>query len=163
MNVCLEIRIKARQRQTQKFNDRYCYFKHKHIRNNYSVIRLSIRCFRLLEIVDYLLKPITFDRFFKAIERYLRQNCTPVNIIAIAPETPFIILKSGIKNYKINVADIIYIESIRDFIKVLTTESELTIKYKISTIEIELQHQRFLRVHRSFGPMYRQFVDAALR
>ncbi|MBB6501754.1 LytR/AlgR family response regulator transcription factor [Pedobacter cryoconitis] len=140
-----------------------------------------------LEIVDYLLKPITFDRFFKAIERYLRQNYKPVNIAATAPEIPFIILKSGVKNYKINVADIIYIESIRDYIKVSTTENELTIKYKISSIEIELQNHRFLRVHRSFivntekitsfspsivelgkkeipiGPLYKQSVDAALR
>ncbi|MBB5623626.1 DNA-binding LytR/AlgR family response regulator [Pedobacter cryoconitis] len=140
-----------------------------------------------LEIVDYLLKPITFDRFFKAVERYLRQHYKPINSIATVPETPFIILKSGIKNYKINVADIIYIESIRDYIKVLTTECELTIKYKISNIEIELKSQRFLRVHRSFivniekitsfspsmvelgkkeipiGPMYKQIVDTALR
>lgn len=140
-----------------------------------------------LEIVDYLLKPITFDRFFKAVERYLRQYHKPVNVVSTAPEIPFITLKSGIKNYKINVADIIYIESIRDYIKILTTESELTIKYKISHIEIELRSQRFLRVHRSFivntekitsfspsivelgkkeipiGPMYKQSVDAALR
>lgn len=140
-----------------------------------------------LEIVDYLLKPITFDRFFKAIERYLRRNHKPVNTASTSQETSFIILNSGIKNYKINIADIIYIESIRDYIKILTTENELTIKYKISTIETELQNQRFLRVHRSFivnteritsfspsiieigqkeipiGPMYRQSVDAALR
>ena len=67
-----------------------------------------------------------------------------------SPTATFIMLKSGIKHYKINVASILYIESIKDYIKVSTTENELIIKYKISDIETELHNQGFLRVHRSF-------------
>jgi len=105
-----------------------------------------------LEVTDYLLKPITFDRFFKAIERFLRHNSNPGKIVAVdqTPTASFIMLKSGIKHYKINVATILYIESIKDYIKVSTTENELIIKYKISDIETKLHNQGFLRVHRSF-------------
>jgi len=105
-----------------------------------------------LDVTDYLLKPITFDRFFKAIERYLRQTSKPAKIVTVdqSPTATFIMLKSGIKHYKINVASILYIESIKDYIKVSTTENELIIKYKISDIETELHNQGFLRVHRSF-------------
>jgi two-component system LytT family response regulator len=105
-----------------------------------------------LEVTDYLLKPITFDRFFKAIERYLRHHSNPGKIVTADQTTtaPFIVLKSGIKHYKINVATILYIESIKDYIKVITRENELIIKYKISDIETDLHNQGFLRVHRSF-------------
>ena len=105
-----------------------------------------------LEVIDYLLKPITFDRFFKAIERFLRHNSKPGKMVTIGQASPasFIILKSGIKHFKINIATILYIESIKDYVKVSTMENEQIIKYKISDIETELDNQVFLRVHRSF-------------
>jgi len=141
-----------------------------------------------LEVTDYLLKPITFDRFFKAIERYLRHHSNPGKMITADPNptASFIMLKSGIKHYKINVATILYVESIKDYIKVITREIELIIKYKISDIETDLHNQGFLRVHRSFlinkeeitsfsalvvwvgqreipiGPMYRESVIEVL-
>ncbi|KRD12353.1 two-component system response regulator [Flavobacterium sp. Root901] len=104
-----------------------------------------------LEIVDYLLKPITFDRFFKAADRYLRMNA-PVNSKIISPvQEDFIFIKNGAKFNKVSVDSILYIESIKDYIVVHQKEGiKLTAKYKISDIELELQDKHFLRIHRSF-------------
>ncbi|KAF2510574.1 LytR/AlgR family response regulator transcription factor [Flavobacterium foetidum] len=104
-----------------------------------------------LEIVDYLLKPITFDRFFKATDRYLRIN-SPVNNKIITPtQEDFIYIKNGPKFNKISVASILYIESVKDYIVVHQKEGvKLNAKYKISDIEMELQDKNFLRIHRSF-------------
>jgi len=104
-----------------------------------------------LDIIDYLLKPITFDRFFKATDRYLRIS-SPVNNKVITPlQEDFIYIKNGPKFNKINVESILYIESVKDYIVIHQKENvKLTAKYKISDIEIELQDKNFLRIHRSF-------------
>ncbi|MFK7770890.1 MAG: LytR/AlgR family response regulator transcription factor [Saprospiraceae bacterium] len=108
-----------------------------------------------LDVVDYLLKPITFDRFFKAVERYLREN--PIHLLPQNPATSssdsedvFILLKSGSKYHKVAINSILYIESLKDYIKVHTTENRIVSKYKISDIEKELAGKSFLRIHRSF-------------
>ena len=104
-----------------------------------------------LDIVDYLLKPITFDRFFKAVDRYLRIS-GPVNNKVIMPtQEDFIYIKNASKYNKINVDSILYIESVKDYIIVHQKDGiKLNAKYKISDIEIELQDKSFLRIHRSF-------------
>ncbi|CAN5246584.1 LytTR family DNA-binding domain-containing protein [soil metagenome] len=103
-----------------------------------------------LDIVDYLLKPITFDRFFKAVERYLRGFDQNIPLIPSGTETQFINVKSGYKHLKINVAEILYIESLKDYIKIHTAGKEIMVKYKISDFDLELAGMGFLRVHRSF-------------
>jgi two-component system, LytTR family, response regulator len=104
-----------------------------------------------LGVVDYLLKPITFDRFFKSVDKFLNEiNTAQALTIEITIE-PYLLLKSGIKNHRIAKKDILYIESDKDFVKViLTDKSTITCKTKISDLEIELQNDTFLRVHRSF-------------
>jgi two-component system LytT family response regulator len=103
-----------------------------------------------LDIVDYLLKPITFDRFFKSIERYLRNNNQTVAAILPSSETQFIYIKSGTRYFKLNTDDILYAESLKDYIKLHTTGKEIISKYKISDLEKDLISKGFLRVHRSF-------------
>ncbi len=104
-----------------------------------------------LDIVDYLLKPITFERFFKAIEKYLRinekiklplsQNSTTNEVLTI---------KSNNKFYKINIDEILYIESQKDYVKLWLKDREVIAKYKISDLEAKLIDKEFLRTHRSF-------------
>ncbi len=104
-----------------------------------------------LGVVDYLLKPITFERFFKAVDRFLNEASKSEVKIKESIENEFIVVKSGIKNYKINIKDILYIESLKDYIKINTIDGKsVTSKYKISDIEAELYSNHFLRIHRSF-------------
>lgn len=96
-----------------------------------------------LEAVDYLLKPITFERFFKSVERILR------NIDDSKDD--FIILKTERMHRKLSLANIIYIESQGNDIKVTLTSNESFIsKSKTTDLELLLASKGFVRIHRSF-------------
>ncbi len=103
-----------------------------------------------LDIVDYLLKPITFDRFFKAIDRYLRSVQTQVGVLPEAGITEFIYVKVGGKFHKLYADDILYVESLKDHVVIHGVGQKINAKYKISDIEIELKPFNFIRIHRSF-------------
>lgn len=108
-----------------------------------------------LEVLDYLLKPITFERFFKAIEKFLRNVNTSTPIETASHSQPkadnFLLIKSGNKHHKVLIKDILYIESLKDYIQFhLNDDKRIISKYKISDIENELKTQSFLRVHRSY-------------
>ncbi len=106
-----------------------------------------------LNAVDYLLKPIIFDRFFKAIQKFLATQKTveKETIIQTKPtqKNNFIYISKGRKKVKIWYDDILYIESFKDYIKIHLKEETHTIKYKISVFETELD-DRFVRIHRSY-------------
>ena len=103
-----------------------------------------------LDVVDYLLKPVTFDRFFKSVERYLRMNHQPLTHVLSSSEPQFIYLKSGYKYFKLDLQQIFYIESRKDYIRVITKEKIIVSKYKLSDLEKELEGKGFLRIHRSY-------------
>jgi len=103
-----------------------------------------------LGVIDYLLKPITFDRFFKAIERYLNTTNRVAPELLSSSEAQFIYLKSGHKYFKVDTRDILYAESLKDYVNVHTREKVITSKYKISDLEKELDGKGFLRIHRSY-------------
>ena len=105
-----------------------------------------------LEVVDYLLKPIPFDRFLKAIGRVIQQPLsTPVeNKIVSEPTEQPIFFKVDKKMVKIKVCDILYIESIKDYVKVKTPDKEIITQQKISYLEESLPKHIFIRIHRSF-------------
>jgi two-component system LytT family response regulator len=105
-----------------------------------------------LDIVDYLLKPITFDRFFKAIERYMRSDnrALPALTLPAVAEPLNIYIKSGYRNVRVNTDDILYMESLKDYVKIITAGGAITTKYRISDMENELSEKGFLRIHRSF-------------
>lgn len=101
-----------------------------------------------LNVVDYLLKPIVFNRFFKAIEKFLDTQVV-VEANTKTTELTHIFVQSNKKNIKVSYDEILYIESIKDYIKIHTTASSLIIKHSISTFEDKLDHN-FIRVHRSY-------------
>ena len=107
-----------------------------------------------LNVVDYLLKPITFTRFFKAINKFLnsrKQETAPiVQIVTSKPTAPeFIYVNANKKHIKILFQDILYVESIKDYIRIHTTDQRITTKDKISEFEQKVPDY-FLRIHRSF-------------
>jgi DNA-binding LytR/AlgR family response regulator len=95
-----------------------------------------------LEVADYLLKPISFERFLKSIGKTV--PATP------ASQESFIYFKVDKKMVKTKIADILYIESIKDYVKVRTAEKEIVTQQKISYLDESLPRTQFLRVHRSF-------------
>ncbi|WP_034059494.1 LytR/AlgR family response regulator transcription factor [Lacinutrix jangbogonensis] len=101
-----------------------------------------------LNVVDYLLKPIVFTRFFKAIEKFLDTQ-TVVDTNNISEESTHIFVQSNKKNIKVLFEDVLYIESIKDYIKIHTSDDKLIIKHGLSTFEDKLD-DRFIRVHRSY-------------
>lgn len=110
-----------------------------------------------LDVVDYLLKPISFDRFFKAINKYFQlTNAVSPSATAVASpqaETAsksYFYVKINKKHHKVLLNEISYIESIKDYVKIHLPDSELVAKEKISEIEAQLPAKQFLRIHRSF-------------
>lgn len=105
-----------------------------------------------LEIVDYLLKPIPFDRFLKAVGRVIQQPVTTVvkNVVASEPTDQPLFFKVDKKMVKVKMNDILYIESIKDYVKVKTHDKEIITQQKIGYLEESLPKHIFLRIHRSF-------------
>jgi two-component system, LytTR family, response regulator len=104
-----------------------------------------------LEVIDYLLKPITFERFFKAVERYMRSVPAEQTVSSIAAPKPVTIqVKAGNKFYNLPLNSILYVESQKDYVKIRTTEREIVSKNKISDLSEQLTNAGFLRIHRSF-------------
>lgn len=104
-----------------------------------------------LNIIDYLLKPISFDRFLKAINKYFEAiKVIPIEKPVIPSEnTDYLLVNMNKKNYKILFEDIIYAESLKDYIKIHTIDSIITTKKKISDFEQRLPSY-FLRTHKSY-------------
>ena len=108
-----------------------------------------------LDAVDYLLKPISFDRFLKAVSKIMQ---TPLSETRADDDTQnkksgsvgHISFRSDRKMIKVALSDILYIESIRDYIKVVNTASTIITKQSISSVEEILPKENFLRIHRSY-------------
>ncbi|MBI5370883.1 MAG: response regulator transcription factor [Sphingobacteriales bacterium] len=106
-----------------------------------------------LNVLDYLLKPIRFNRFLKAVNK-LRQltesGPAPVYVHPAQAERAHVFFNVGKKKVKIYFDDILYIESLREYIKITTKEKNILTKYQLTEIEAVLKNNNFLRIHRSF-------------
>jgi DNA-binding LytR/AlgR family response regulator len=106
-----------------------------------------------LQAVDYLLKPISFERLLQAVNKYLNETtpvltAEPVEIVSEKSESIFV--RSDRKMIKINFAEILFIESLADYIKIHLKGSNVVTRETISSIEAKLPQQDFIRVHRSY-------------
>lgn len=106
-----------------------------------------------LDIVDYLMKPILFERFLKAVNKAFpngANNSTVTNVVDENKSVAFIYLRADRKMVKVMLPDILYIESMKDYIKVITINGTIVTKQSISSMEEMLPEKSFARVHRSF-------------
>jgi DNA-binding LytR/AlgR family response regulator len=109
-----------------------------------------------LDAVDYLLKPISFERFLKAVNKVMDTNLhTLENNLFFADNKnkqadAFITVRADRKNLKVPLDDILFIESLKDYIKVVTSSKTIITKQSISSIEEVLPQKDFLRIHRSY-------------
>lgn len=105
-----------------------------------------------LNVLDYLVKPIPFPRFLKAVNKLAnRLNLERDNVSEVSiKEEPFIFLKVDKKLMKIKLNDILYIESLKDYIKVITVVGDYLVHKSMTSISEELPSEYFIRIHRSF-------------
>lgn len=110
-----------------------------------------------LDVVDYLMKPIRFDRFLKAVNKAFPLNNTAAVLKPVAPEVvaekkneSFVYFRADRKMVKVMLDDILYIESMKDYIKVHTLQGVIITKQSISSVEAMLPGKLFVRTHRSF-------------
>lgn len=104
-----------------------------------------------LNVLDYLVKPIPFERFLKTINKVYQQLYihTSIGDTSLQQE-PHIFLKVDKKLLKINLNDILFIESLKDYIKVITKIGDYVVHKSLTAITEELPISNFLRIHRSF-------------
>ena len=102
-----------------------------------------------LHAADYLVKPITEARFREAIDKAERLLGTTVSRAA-QPETDHLFLKQDTKLVKVFFEDILYVEALKDYSKVVTKQKPLLASEHLKLMETLLPGNRFLRVHRSY-------------
>jgi len=108
-----------------------------------------------LDVVDYLMKPFAFDRFYKAVQKAEellkgREQRQKISKEPDKEEDTFIFIKSGKKTYKVNLDEILYIEALGDYVKIFTTEKMIVSYQSLKNIETLLPSGSFPRIHKSF-------------
>ena len=104
-----------------------------------------------LNILDYLVKPIPFNRFLKTINKVYQQLYIGANVNeTLIQHEPHIFLKVNKKLVKVNLNDILFIESLKDYIKVITKLGDYVVHKSLTAITEELPQSNFIRVHRSY-------------
>lgn len=105
-----------------------------------------------LNVLDYLLKPISFERFMQAIEKYFTffNHDNEVSFHDAGTNDEFLYLKEKNLVHKIPLVEIIFVESLGDNLTIHTNDRRITSRCTISSIEKHLEEHGFLRIHRSF-------------
>jgi len=107
-----------------------------------------------LNVIDYLVKPVSFERFAKYINRFLEIRSTAEEDHKKTTPgkrgTDYIFLKADKKHHKIELKDFLWAESMGDYILVYTTSEKITAKERIGAIAELLPDDRFIRIHRGF-------------
>ena len=117
-----------------------------------------------LDVIAYLLKPITFEKFLKAVEKATQLKNEKLAVIeekktvytegvvqAIPNDTqPFIFVKDGTKLVKIRLPDILYIEGLKDYVSIYTREKKIVTLQTMKSLESQLPDNQFIRIHNSY-------------
>ncbi|KAA9037260.1 response regulator transcription factor [Ginsengibacter hankyongi] len=109
-----------------------------------------------LDAVDYLLKPISFERFLKAVNKVFQtdivapESVYQTNELISETSAPWLYVRADRKMIKVLLNDILYIEALSDYVKIITSSKTIVTKQLISTLEETLTKDNFIRIHRSF-------------
>jgi len=111
----------------------------------------AVECFDL-DVLDYLVKPIPFQRFLKSMNKVTQQMYKDITLTSEENQInkSFIFLKVEKVLVKIKYEDIFYIESLKDYIKVFSKTGDYLVHKSLTAITEELPKNQFLRIHRSF-------------
>jgi two-component system, LytTR family, response regulator len=106
-------------------------------------------------VVDYLLKPISFERFLQAIQK-VQDTMIPVStpqeiqIISNSKSEDYIFIKTDNRMQKVNFAEILYVEGLGNYVTVHTTKGKFVTLLNVKDLEENLPSEMFMRVHRSY-------------
>jgi DNA-binding LytR/AlgR family response regulator len=109
-----------------------------------------------LEVKDYLLKPFTFERFYKAVLRLYQEQSPRLALekkeekAEMKPEQEYLFLKVGHRIQKVDTRDILFVEGMKDYLRIHTREEKIMTLLSFAKLEELLPAQDFARVHRSF-------------
>ena len=110
-----------------------------------------------LNAVDYLLKPFSFDRFFKAVNKArdlydLRVSSRPEGkeVPQPAQDNDYLMVRVEYSTVRVNIADIMYIEGLKDYVKIATPGKNYVTKSSMKNVEEKLPRDKFIRMHKSF-------------
>ncbi|MDR8392444.1 LytTR family DNA-binding domain-containing protein [Aliifodinibius sp. S!AR15-10] len=101
-----------------------------------------------LNAIDYLMKPVSFPRFIKALDRFEKHQASSNSTEDSTKDYLFVTVDR--KKKKINLEEIVFIESLKDYIRIYTTSERIITKETTSDFEERLPSDSFLRTHRSF-------------
>lgn len=103
------------------------------------------------DVVDYLLKPIEFERFLQAIHKVKLENTKQVDSPKMEQEPEsFRFFRVNKRNVKVKLKDIIFVESLKEYVKIHTEKGSLVTKFQIGALQKTLAEPDLLRIHRSF-------------
>ena len=115
-----------------------------------------------LDVADYLLKPITFERFLKSVEKVtarLQSTSPPTAPGSVTAEKreedlPYIFVKDGTKLVKVMMNEILYIEGLKDYVGICTRGRKIVTLQTMKALEAQLPESKFIRIHNSYIVAY---------
>ena len=103
------------------------------------------------DAVDYLLKPIEFDRFLKAANKALKQfQLKTKRVSPLIKDSEFVLIKSGTEYYKIKISDIFYVKGTGNYVTFVTKRKEILSLLTMKDVLEMLHSKMFLRIHKSY-------------
>jgi DNA-binding LytR/AlgR family response regulator len=117
-----------------------------------------------LNVLDYLLKPVTFDRFVKAATKArdyhgLTTSSTVAGNITATQENDYFFIKCGNKYEKVHFADILYVQGVQNYVSICTTKGKYLTLLHMKKLEENFDGKAFIRVHKSYIVSVRK-IDA---
>ena len=108
-----------------------------------------------LDALDFILKPVSFERFLKSINKYYRINRNELKIISgpntnLKEDADFIYVKENKRVVKVFLKDIRYIEGLSEYVQIFTDKKKVVTKTSLVTLDEKLPPEQFLRIHKSY-------------
>lgn len=107
-----------------------------------------------LDVADYLLKPVTFERFLKAVDKVAQRLSGESKTTPVSTETQvlpdYVFVKDGTKSVKVNLSEILYVEGLKDYVTIHTRQQKITTLQRMKTLEEQLPADKFIRIHNSY-------------
>ena len=105
-----------------------------------------------LDVVDYLLKPITFERFLKAVEKVNQRLGSPekIPVDSKKEEQTYVFVKDGTRLVKVAFDNILFVEGMKDYVTIHMRGQKITTLQRLKVLEDQLPANKFIRVHHSY-------------